>query len=59
MFKIAEELMQKIESILTVNQPVLAGENGIHVLNSCTGCVGTCAGSCKGTCTGSCQRYAR
>lgn len=66
MFKIAEELMQKIESLLTVNQPALAGGKVTYLAacNSCAGscggnCFGSCAGSCKGTCTGSCQRYAR
>ena len=68
MFKIAEELMQKIESILTVNQPALAGGKGINVYADCVGncisncansCFRNCAGSCRGNCTGSCQRYAR
>ena len=60
MFKIAEELMQKNESVLTVNEPALASGNGITYVATCGDmCYGNCSGSCKGSCTASCQRNSR
>ena len=60
MFKLAEEIMAKIETVLTANAPVLAGNNGIKLASHCVrSCAGTCAGSCQGTCTASCQRSSR
>ena len=56
MFKLAEEIMAKIETVLTANAPVLAGNNGIKLASHC---VRSCAGSCQGTCTASCQRSSR
>ena len=60
MFKIAEELMAKIESMLSVNTPALAGGKGPNLMADCVhNCIGSCAGSCRGTCTASCQRNSR
>lgn len=60
MFKIAEELMAKIESMLSVNTPALAGGKEPNLMAACVrSCTGSCAGSCQGTCTGSCHRSSR
>ncbi len=61
MFKIAEELMQKIKEAVTVNEPVLAGRNGIYYSATppCSSCINSCSGGCKGTCTASCTRRSR
>ncbi len=64
MFKVAEELMQKIKETLVINEPALAGGKVTYFSVPCPGgcgtnCSGSCAGSCRGNCTGSCQRYSR
>lgn len=61
MFKIAEELMKKIESALTVNEPALAGGNRIYYSSTppCSSYINSCSGGCKGTCTASCTRRSR
>ncbi len=64
MFKISEELMAKIESILSVNTPALAEGKGLNIINSCgrvctNSCGGACTGSCGSACTGSCAGSCR
>lgn len=60
MFKIAEEIMAKIETVLTANALVLAGNNGIKLASHCVrSCTGTCEGSCANTCSRSCKGNSR
>lgn len=64
MFKIAEELMQKIKEVVAINEPVLAVGNGLMYFGNChdhcsISCSNRCDGSCRGNCQGSCQRFSR
>lgn len=51
MFKIAEELMQKIKEAVAINEPVLA-VGYIMQERKCTNCNFSCKSGCKGTCKG-------
>lgn len=53
MFKIAEELMKKIEVMISEPAPALAGMN-MYNASGCAQCSGSCAGTCNGECFGSC-----
>lgn len=60
MFKLAEEIMQKIESALAVKQFALESGNGIKLEMTCRlNCSNTCGGSCRGNCTGTCHNNSR
>lgn len=61
MFKIAEELMQKIKKAVAMNELALACGNGIYYSATppCSSCINSCSGGCKGTCTASCTRRSR
>ncbi|MCM1508487.1 MAG: hypothetical protein NC177_15360 [Ruminococcus flavefaciens] len=61
MFKIAEELMQKIKEAVAINEPVLAVGNmslmsGCHCVNVCqNNCGRACSGRCDNGCKISCR----
>lgn len=57
MFKIAEELMQKIKEALTINEPVLAGGN-MKLMAGCT-CGSHCSYGCGRACSTSCSSNTR
>lgn len=67
MFKIAEELMKRINEAVAMNQPALATGKGMNILNLCSGCSaqcsmncsGKCGGNCQGNCSGTCHRSSR
>ncbi|CDF00952.1 MAG: hypothetical protein PUE69_07285 [Ruminococcus sp.] len=60
MFKIAEELMAKIESVLTTKMPVVTTVNGVSLSMTCTlNCSNTCGGGCRGNCTATCHGSSR
>lgn len=51
MFKLSEELIEKIRNAMTSKKLVPAG---VEFSSGCFGCGGDCAGSCKGHCWHSC-----
>lgn len=53
MFKIAEELMQKIKDAVSVNELALA--NGSMTLMSGCHCVSVCQNNCGRACSGRCD----
>ncbi len=53
MFKIAEELMKKIEAMVSTPSPAFAGMS-MQMSSGCAQCSGSCAGNCNGECFGSC-----
>lgn len=61
MFKVTEEVMKKIESVVKSNVSVPAYENGFHQFATppCGNCINSCSGGCHGTCTATCSRRSR
>lgn len=57
MFKIAEELLQKIEEIVTAQKPVLVGEY-MNLAASCT-CGSHCSYACGRACSTGCSSAGR
>lgn len=57
MFKIAEELLQKIEEIVTVQKSVLA-EGNMNLAASCT-CGSHCSFGCGRACSTGCSSAGR
>lgn len=61
MFKIAEDIMKKIEAVLNSNTlaPAYGSEIYYSATPPCSSCINSCSGGCRGTCTATCARRTR
>ena len=56
-FKLSNEIMEKLNSLLPSNKLAFAGVPTPNVLNACIDCGNSCAWDCVSSCHYTCQSY--